>query len=520
MFTTEDFIFILLLTISIVSGEASLVSNSSVACPGEAVLFTCSSPGTTVRWQVNPPAESGLMSVQSIIFLGSGVGRRDTFGSGVIMFEAVLVSNDGGTLTSTLINLSEVSVLDGSNVTCTLVGGGGDVMESQQTTVVVAVAPTFPLNLRLSASQNQINSSIINVEWDTPSSTGGVSVRYVLTISPTPLSGSPVTMDTTSAQMTISYNAPYSVTIKAVNCAGSSTDVMVMIPSIVVCPSNPPPADRVTIVGGPPLPALLRSTLSFICNGETVTASCDSDGRWSPDPTTYVCSSEITCGSPAAPFRGSVDISSGVPPFPLSSEVTYRCDEGLFPAGDMTSTCESVGGVGTWRPDNTNIICRDMLVNCSLPEEPSNTTILDYDRLNETVLEGTVLTYHCDNGLSLIGPNTITCTNAGVWSTEPEAIMCVLHATTEDPTATSLSVGVVAAISVIITFFVAAILGFLTGLLVMHLCSRKKAIYSPATEVQANVGLTAQPAGPVYEEVSPKEEMELNTNQAYGPLGL
>ncbi len=45
------------------------------------------------------------MSVQSKIcgFLGSEVGRRDTFGSGVIMFEA-----DGGTLTSTLINFSEV----------------------------------------------------------------------------------------------------------------------------------------------------------------------------------------------------------------------------------------------------------------------------------------------------------------------------------------------------------------------------------------------------------------------------
>ncbi len=51
----------------------------------------------------------------------------------------------------------------------------------------------------------------------------------------------------------------------------------------------------------------------------------------------------------------------------------------------------------------------------------------------------------------------------------------------------------------------------------MHLCSRKKA---PAIKGQANIGLTAQPAGPVYEEVSPKEEMELNTNQAYGPLGL
>ncbi len=66
----------------------------------------------------------------------------------------------------------------------------------------------------------------------------------------------------------------------------------------------------------------------------------------------------------------------------------------------------------------------------------------------------------------------------------------------------------------------AAILGFLTGLLVMHLCSRKKAVYSLAAKGQANVGPTAQPAGPVYEEVSPKEEMELNTNQAYGPVGL
>ncbi len=64
-------------------------------------------------------------------------------------------------------------------------------------------------------------------------------------------------------------------------------------------------------------------------------------------------------------------------------------------------------------------------VNCTIPEEPSNVTIVDYNRLNETVLEGTVLTYQCDNGFSLTGPNTITCTNAGVWSTELEAIVCV-----------------------------------------------------------------------------------------------
>ncbi len=66
------------------------------------------------------------------------------------------------------------------------------------------------------------------------------------------------------------------------------------------------------------------------------------------------------------------------------------------------------------------------IVNCTVPAEPCNGAIVDYERLNETVLEETLLTYQCDNGLSLTGPNTITCTNTGVWSTEPEEIKCVL----------------------------------------------------------------------------------------------
>ncbi len=116
------------------------MSNTSVACPGEAVLFTCSVTGTALRWQVDPPAESGLMSVQSTLFtsIRNQVGRRDTFESGVIMFEAVLVSIDGGTLTSTLINLSEVSVLDDSNVTCSVTQSNGiTVVELQQ---IISVA--------------------------------------------------------------------------------------------------------------------------------------------------------------------------------------------------------------------------------------------------------------------------------------------------------------------------------------------------------------------------------------------
>ncbi len=56
----------------------------------------------------------------------------------------------------------------------------------------------------------------------------------------------------------------------------------------------------------------------------------------------------VNCGSPAAPSRGSVDISGGTPPLSLGSTVTYRCDEGLFPPDVRTSTCTDVEGRGEW----------------------------------------------------------------------------------------------------------------------------------------------------------------------------
>ncbi len=87
----------------------------------------------------------------------------------------------------------------------------------------------------VASQQNQISSSIITLEWDPPSSTGGVSVSYVLTISPTPLSGSPVTVETmhlSTDNHLLQQYTPYNMTIRADNCAGSSTDVMVTIPFI------------------------------------------------------------------------------------------------------------------------------------------------------------------------------------------------------------------------------------------------------------------------------------------------
>ena len=48
----------------------------------------------------------------------------------------------------------------------------------------------------------------------------------------------------------------------------------------------------------------------------------------------------------------------GQAPHPLGSEVTYHCDDGLFPTGVMTSTCTDVGRRGEWVPDPAQLICR------------------------------------------------------------------------------------------------------------------------------------------------------------------
>ncbi len=74
-------------------------------------------------------------------------------------------------------------------------------------------------------------------------------------------------------------------------------------------------------------------------------------------------------------------------------------------------------------------------------------------------------------------------------------------------------------ICTIVTFILAIVSGCVCGALLMYWVMRKKTVYSRAAEGQANVafqGLTAS-VDAVYEEVSPKEEIELNTNQAYGP---
>ena len=64
----------------------------------------------------------------------------------------------------------------------------------------------------------------------------------------------------------------------------------------------------------------------------------------------------VNCGTPELPVNGSVSLD-GQSFHPLGSEVTYRCDDGLFPTGVMTSTCTDVGERGEWVPDPSQLMC-------------------------------------------------------------------------------------------------------------------------------------------------------------------
>ena len=77
--------------------------------------------------------------------------------------------------------------------------------------------------------QNGTSTSVVTLQWAPPTSTGGVDVSYVLTVSPPPVSGSTRSITTqTSTDITVSYNIQYNVTIRGENCAGSSQDTMVV----------------------------------------------------------------------------------------------------------------------------------------------------------------------------------------------------------------------------------------------------------------------------------------------------
>ena len=60
------------------------------------------------------------------------------------------------------------------------------------------------------------------------------------------------------------------------------------------------------------------------------------------------------------------------------------------------------------------------IVSCVLPSPPLNETLLT----NTNQTESSVITFQCDPGFSLVGTETATYNNSGLWDPDPALLEC------------------------------------------------------------------------------------------------
>ena len=95
------------------------MTNASVACPDDAVTFTCTVTGTSIQWMVVGPPGSSISTVTVLVRTTAMIDDPLIVGSDPrFMFESVRIAANDGDLRSTLTTVSNISSLGGSMVTC------------------------------------------------------------------------------------------------------------------------------------------------------------------------------------------------------------------------------------------------------------------------------------------------------------------------------------------------------------------------------------------------------------------
>ncbi len=135
---------------------------------------------------------------------------------------------------------------------------------------------------------------------------------------------------------------------------------------------------------GPVSSRLPGSTVTIQCNAGYVSAvtmvTCDDTLMWSPDPEAIECTSlpilppttrelssllnkhlffhltaPMNCTAALPPPRNGTIGDHSVPAF-TGTQVTFQCDDRLFPEGIMTATCLATG---EWDKNPGKIVCRN-----------------------------------------------------------------------------------------------------------------------------------------------------------------
>nr|XP_028567204.1 sushi, von Willebrand factor type A, EGF and pentraxin domain-containing protein 1 [Podarcis muralis] len=143
----------------------------------------------------------------------------------------------------------------------------------------------------------------------------------------------------------------------------------------------------------------------YILNGAN-TSTCQNNGNWMPLFSSEICA-PVSCGKPEAPEHG-IMIGNR---YSYKDMVLYQCSSGYELEGDAERIC---GADKLW--SGATPVCRK--ISCGPPEPIDNGSIIGKD----FVLGDEVL-YNCDQGFELQGPARRICHVNKKWS--PSAPTCV-----------------------------------------------------------------------------------------------
>ncbi|XP_012872793.1 PREDICTED: C4b-binding protein alpha chain-like isoform X2 [Dipodomys ordii] len=180
----------------------------------------------------------------------------------------------------------------------------------------------------------------------------------------------------------------------------------------ISCPQPDVPHGKI-VSGFAPVYSYKRSIVftcqkGFILRGNSI-IHCQADGKWNPSPP--ICTPNSCLGLPDIPRASWIEYyklrEDNI--YQPGTRLTYRCNFGYKPAGNepMTVVCQRNF---KWTPFNG---CK----NCQFPPKIAHGVY----KLSHGFYSATEATYTCEEGYSLIGAATLTCGN---WQWLPAAPEC------------------------------------------------------------------------------------------------
>ncbi|KAL4236644.1 hypothetical protein ACF0H5_005029 [Mactra antiquata] len=166
---------------------------------------------------------------------------------------------------------------------------------------------------------------------------------------------------------------------------------------------------------------LYQSSIIYTCDvGFTMlglsTRYCANDGNWTSIPPNCII---VDCGAPSSIANGFVDVNNTT----YQEIAHYSCNSGYILSGNSSRTCQEDG---QWSESEPYCI-----IDCVEPPSIAQNGTVAY---NDT-LDGSLAIYMCDDGCEMTGENQTTCLSNGFWSnTAPNCSCSIQCEAVSDPT--------------------------------------------------------------------------------------